>query len=232
MHVTPPPPEHPRSAAPGAAGFPSAGTVARAGLAGALAVLACIAWLDAPLAVWVHHSGLPAHRLLLDLTYLPEIYAACAALVLLLTPLRLAMRGARRRAERVLLAMSVSLALASLLKEVLKVVFGRAWPETWIGGNLSLIQNHYYAFRWFQFSHAYQSFPSGHTSLAFGAMSVLWLACPRLRWLAAAACLLPAAGLLGMDYHFLGDLLAGALLGSACGVYVWGAARGLEDRRA
>ena len=52
----------------------------------------------------------------------------------------------------------------------------------------------------------------GYHGDTFGAMSVLWLACPRLRWLAAAACLLPAAGLLGMDYHFLGDLLAGALL--------------------
>ena len=232
MQVPTPPSEHARSAAPGAASFPSARAVARAGLAGALAVLACIAWIDAPLAVWVHQAGLPSHRLLLDLTYVPEAYAAGAALVLLLTPLRLAMRAGAGRGERVLLAMSVSLALASLLKEVLKVVFGRAWPETWIGGNLSLIHDHYYAFRWFQFSHGYQSFPSGHSSLAFGAMSVLWLACPRLRWLAATACLLPLIGLLGMDYHFLGDLLAGALLGSACGAYVWGAARALEHARA
>lgn len=193
-------------------------------------VLACIAWIDAPLARWVQDAGLPAHRLLQQLTDLPPALAAAAALVLLLSPLRLAMRRAPSRAERVLLAMSISLALASLLKEVLKVVFGRAWPQTWIGGNLSLLHDGYYAFRWFQFGHGYQSFPSGHASLSFAAMSVLWLACPRLRWLAALACALPLLGLLGMDYHFLGDLLAGALLGSACGLYVWRGAQRLEGR--
>lgn len=223
------PPQPARSPASQHPRFPGGRALAGAGLAGLLAVLACIAWIDAPLAVWVHHSGLPSHRWLLDLTELPVAYGAAAALVLLLTPLRLAAGGSPRHAERVLLAMSVSLALASLLKQVLKVVFGRAWPETWIGGNLSLIHDHYYAFRWFQLGHGYQSFPSGHSSVAFGAMSVLWLACPRLRGLAALGCVLPLIGLLGMDYHFLGDLLAGALLGSACGLYVWRAALRLRS---
>jgi membrane-associated phospholipid phosphatase len=46
---------------------------------------------------------------------------------------------------------------------------------------------------------------------------VLWWRAPRLRWLWAALVVLTAIGLLGGDFHFLGDIVAGAYLGVACG---------------
>lgn len=201
--------------------YPRPRSVALAALLCTLMVLACVAWVDRPVAWAVHDHGLPAYRGFDMLTHIPDILVALAALVLLLTPARLAWRRAPADAERVLLTMSVSLALAVLVKNSLKVVFGRAWPETWTGHNLSLIHDHFYGFLWWQVDRGYQSFPSGHTTVVFATMSVLWLAAPRLRWLAVLPCLLTVVGLLGMNYHFAGDLVGGAFLGSVSGLYVW-----------
>ena len=212
--------------------YPGARALALCCLATLLAVLACVRWIDRPLAWSVMRHGWPSHPLVLALTHIPVYLGALAALILLLTPLRLAWRRPPCHAERVLLAMSVSLALALLLKDMLKVVFGRAWPRTWVAHNLSLIHDHFYAFLWWQTGRGYQSFPSGHTTAAFAMMSVLWLGAPRLRGLAAMVCVLTVVGLGGMDYHFAGDMVGGAVLGSACGVYVWRTARRLAPAHA
>ena len=45
--------------------------------------------------------------------------------------------------------------------------------------------------------------------------AVLWQRAGRWRWLWAALVVLVAAGLLGADYHFVGDMVAGAYLGAA-----------------
>lgn len=214
----------PRVCAPA---YPRARSVALAGVLAALAVLACVAGIDRPLAWAVYERGLPAHRGFAWLTHIPEVLVALAVLLLLLTPARLAWRRPLAHAERVLLAMSVSLAIAVSVKDVLKVVFGRAWPMTWTGHNLSLIHDHFYGFLWLQFHRGYQSFPSGHTTMAFATMGVLWLAAPRLRWLAALVCALTIAGLAGMDYHFAGDMVGGAFIGSVSALYVWRCAQRL-----
>jgi membrane-associated phospholipid phosphatase len=54
-------------------------------------------------------------------------------------------------------------------------------------------------------------------------MAVLWLRVPRLRWLWTTLVSLVALGLFGADYHFVGDIIAGAYLGVACavGVHAW-----------
>lgn len=186
-----------------------------------LAVWICYAWLDRPIAWFVHDHGLPRLQLLRQLTYLPDAIVVASAIVLLLAPLRLGIRRPRCSGERALLQASASVALAVFVKNFLKFVFGRAWPETWIDHNPSLIHDHVYGFFWFQASPGFHSFPSGHTTVTFAAMSVLWLWLPaRWRWLPAVVCALVIVGLLGMDYHFLGDVVAGAFIGGVCGVYV------------
>ena len=61
---------------------------------------------------------------------------------------------------------------------------------------------------------AYNSFPSGHMAAACGVLSVLWFWYQRLRglWVIAVG-----AGLVGLNYHFLSDVLAGSFLGSSIG---------------
>ncbi|MCK9366228.1 MAG: phosphatase PAP2 family protein [Metallibacterium scheffleri] len=216
-----PPPSIASATPPAArADFPAPQALLGACALALLAVLLCYFLLDRPLAWFVHDHDLRRYAWLEWLTHIPDFIVYASALVLLLTPFRLAWRKAAARGERVLLTMSLSVAAAVFLKNVLKYLFGRAWPETWIDHNPSLIQNHVYGFFWLQSGEGFHSFPSGHTTIVFAAMSVLWLAAPRLRWLAALLCAAVIVGLLGMDYHFLGDIVAGAFLAGVCGLYL------------
>ncbi len=190
-----------------------------------LALLICVGlvligyfYIDRPVAWFVYDHHLRRFGWLKYFTYLPDLLVFAATPILLLSPLAISLPRLRGHWPRTLLAMSLSLSIAVFIKNALKSLFGRAWPETWINHNLSLIHNHVYGFFWFQNSQAYHSFPSGHTTVTFAAMSVLWLSLPRWRWLAALICLLVIIGLLGMDYHFFSDIVAGAFLGSWCGL--------------
>ena len=48
-------------------------------------------------------------------------------------------------------------------------------------------------------------------------MSVLWIRYPRFRALYAAAIAAVAIGLVGADYHFLSDIIAGGFIGTTTG---------------
>src|SRR5439155_121997 len=51
----------------------------------------------------------------------------------------------------------------------------------------------------------------------FAASSVVWLAYPRWRWACALTSASVMVGLVGMNYHFVGDTIAGGFLGSVIG---------------
>jgi membrane-associated phospholipid phosphatase len=116
---------------------------------------------------------------------------------------------------RVLFLAAISLILADAVKDALKLAFGHTWPETWINHNPSYIQNGVYGFFPFHGGPGYASFPSGHMTVVTAVVGVFWIAWPRLRavWVLPAA--ITAIGLYGMDYHFVGDMIAGSFLGSA-----------------
>ena len=59
----------------------------------------------------------------------------------------------------------------------------------------------------------YSAFPSGHTTGICTVMTVLWLCYPRYRALYALAIAAVAVGLVGADYHFLSDVIAGGFVG-------------------
>jgi membrane-associated phospholipid phosphatase len=126
------------------------------------------------------------------------------------------------RVKKTLVAASLSLMVAVAFEYYLKFLFGRYWPETWVNNNPSLIGNGSYGFHAFHFGEAYGSFPSGHTARTFAAMSVVWLAYPRWWWLCVALCGSVIFGLVGMNYHFVGDTGGGAYLGSVTGMYAAG----------
>ena len=99
----------------------------------------------------------------------------------------------------------------------LKYDFGRTWPETWINNNPSLISNGAYGFNFFHGGPGYSSFPSGHMTVICAVTSVLWIYYPKLRVLYALVVAAIALGLLGADYHFVSDIIAGVLLGTVTG---------------
>jgi membrane-associated phospholipid phosphatase len=100
------------------------------------------------------------------------------------------------------------------LKDLLKEVFGRAWPETWTHGNPSFITNGVYGFFPFR-GQGFDSFPSGQTAAITAPMMVFWQRLPRFRGLWSATIVLTVVGLLGANYHFVSDTIAGFFLGTA-----------------
>ena len=115
--------------------------------------------------------------------------------------------------EEFLFAASTSLLVSVSLKNFFKNIFGRYWTETFVNNNQSFQKTGAYGFNFFHHGLAYDSFPSGHTTVIFAFMTVLWIMFPGLRWLATLCCATVIVGLLGCDFHFPSDIIAGGILG-------------------
>src|SRR5262249_12603367 len=144
---------------------------------------------------------------------------AAAPAVAVYAVIRLAI-GPLSRCEHVALAAGVSLMVGVAIEYDLKYVFGRYWPDTWLTPpNPSFIGTGDYGFHLFHHGDADGSFPSGHTMRTAAVMSVIGIAYPWVRWLCAAIVLVVMGSLVGMNYHFVGDTIAGAAIGYLVGMY-------------
>lgn len=184
-------------------------------VAGAACTLALVAvsvtYLDRPWAYYAHSAlaGFPLRRL----THIPEVLGTGATIAVVALGLAQVAGFARSGIARTIFLASLSFCVALTIKDALKVSFGRTWPETWIHNNPSLISNGVYGFFPFHGGEGWGSFPSGHMTVVFSIVGVLWAAWPRLRILLAALPVATAVGLLVADYHFIGDIIAGSALG-------------------
>jgi membrane-associated phospholipid phosphatase len=182
-------------------------------------VALCYFFVDRPVAFWVSAHHTDRFRLLLWLQDPPPILQAWAPAVLVALFIRRAW-GPFRRWELTLLAACVSLLVAAQFKDSLKYCFGRYWPETWTHGNPSLLGDGEYGFHPFHDGVAFGSFPSGHMTRTLAMAAVVWVAYPRWRWACMIAALSVAIGLIGMNYHFVGDVIGGSFVGALVGVYI------------
>jgi membrane-associated phospholipid phosphatase len=120
----------------------------------------------------------------------------------------------------VVLRIAVAVLVAITLKEQLKFVFGRTWPETWTNNNVSYIKDGVFGFfpqnGWYAppTDRTYHSFPSGHMTIISAVAVSVALNWPKLKWLMPIPVLLVAAGMVGANYHWVSDLIAGTALGS------------------
>jgi membrane-associated phospholipid phosphatase len=173
-------------------------------------------WLDRPIAVYVH-AEFHGVKALPWLTRVPEGLAILTLAIFIVMGWRVALGRHLSRAESVFLVCGVSLVVAIAIKDQLKFAFGRTWPETWINNNLSLIRNNVYGFNPFHGGVGYSSFPSGHTTATCAVMSVLWICYPKFRAIYVLLIAAVGIGLIGADYHFLSDVVAGGFLGLSTG---------------
>ncbi len=189
----------------------------------ALAALSClilvslsIAFLDRPLSSWSHQH---LHGLVefIWLTGIGEVPKPLAGLALIGVGAAVACGWRPGRWGRVLIACGLATLVALAIKDQLKIAFGRTWPETWIQDNPSWIANGVFGFAPFHGGQGWTSFPSGHTTAIAAPMAVLWQTLPRWRWLWTGMVGLVVIGLLGANYHWLSDTIAGAYLGAAVG---------------
>jgi membrane-associated phospholipid phosphatase len=184
-----------------------------------LVVALCYFFVDIPVARFVY--GRTNHWAVLRwLTYPPPVLQAWAPVALVFLMIRRAW-GPWRRWELILFAACVNVLVVGQFKDTLKFTFGRYWPDTWIRDNPSLLQDDAYGFHPFQAGPWYDSFPSGHTARTVAIVSIVWIACSN--WLVRGLCILATAlvviGLIGMDYHFVGDCVAGGCVGGIVGMY-------------
>jgi len=122
---------------------------------------------------------------------------------------------------RVLIAACLATLVGAAIKEQLKFACGRTWPETWTNNNPSWIKDGVFGFFPFHGGQGWASFPSGHTTVIAAPMTALALALRRRAWLCGLPVALVAVGLIGADYHWASDILAGAALGLAVGWGCW-----------
>jgi membrane-associated phospholipid phosphatase len=173
-------------------------------------------WLDRPIALFAH-AQLQGIDLFGKLTYVPDALIPAGIVVVMVAALRGLTERPLSRFLTVLLVSGVSLAVAVLAKDELKLMFGRTWPETWVRNNPSFIRDGVFGFFPFHGGPGYSAFPSGHTTVICTVMTVLWLCYPRFRALYALAMAAVAVGLVGANFHFLSDVIAGAFLGISAG---------------
>jgi membrane-associated phospholipid phosphatase len=183
-----------------------------------IAVVICYYFVDRPVAFFVHDHRIARLDELRWLTEPPPLLQSWSPLVLVALVIRRA-GGPWRRWQHVLFVACVSLIVADQFRESLGDLFGRYWPETWHDNNPSLIGAGAYGFHPFQVGEDIGSFPSGHSSRIVGFAAVFWMGMPRVRWICVVVAVPMLVALVGMDYHFVGDVIAGSVLGAIIGVW-------------
>jgi membrane-associated phospholipid phosphatase len=184
-----------------------------------LVVVICYYWLDRPIALFVYNHFPRISPVLVEpVTTVPNPIISAAAVTFLAFGIRgLAGRPLSKLQEAIFVC-SVSLMVGEAIKNQLKFVFGRTWPETWHQNRPSFIHDGIYGFNLFHGGEAYQSFPSGHMTAICALASVLWIYYPRMRRIYLIVALLAFAGLVGGNFHFISDIIAGAFVGASTGL--------------
>jgi membrane-associated phospholipid phosphatase len=180
--------------------------LAAAAVCGVLCAV-CIFFVDRPVAWLVYHHR--AFRLVFQAMASPSLISLPFALVYL-TGYAISAPftwppGARTQK---CLAVCFAVLTATAMKDELKWLFGRPWPDSWV-------QHGLYAFSPFNDTYLYGSFPSGHTAYIAAPMFMLCHLAPRYRavWLGIVGMVM--IGLVAAGYHYPADVIAGLFLGYA-----------------
>jgi membrane-associated phospholipid phosphatase len=182
------------------------------------AVVICYFWIDRPVAFFVYDYRINKIEIFRWLTYPPPEVQNWSALVLTILVVRRAW-GPFLHWQKVLLVACVSLIVADDFRISLGDVFGRYWPNTWTHDNPSLIGTGTYGFHPFQRGDDVGSFPSGHAARIFGFAGVWMIALPESRVVATVLCVPMLVSLVLTNYHFVGDVIAGSILGWMVAAY-------------
>ena len=185
------------------------------------AVLLCYFCVDRPVAFFVYGHHINKIEVFRWLTYPPPEVQNWSALMLTILMVRRAW-GPFLRWQKVLFVACISLIVADDFRISLGDVFGRYWPETWRHDNPSLIGTGTYGFHPFQRGDDIGSFPSGHACRILAFATVWIISMPRSRTVQVIAVVLSVpmlVSLVAMDYHFVGDVIAGSVLGWMIATY-------------
>ena len=190
------------------------------GAALAIAIFAPLSFffLDRPVAQLSYDNLRPWRKIFDGLTHIVDPLVSLVLIVFVWALVMVARRRPLGPVCEALVRTAAGLCVAVAIKDQLKYAFGRTWPETWTNNNPSFFGNGTYGFFPFHGGQGWYSFPSGHTTAICAVAAALWILWPRGRPLYALVVGLVVIGLLGADYHWLSDIVAGGALGAATGV--------------
>lgn len=201
--------------------------------------LACIRWVDLPVARWIHAQGLDDHAWMLWPMSAPIVALPLAGAFLFAYALR-RLGDAPGRQERAWFVICTGLLACCTVKDMLKRMFGRTWPRDVADpgpaaaldcaatshGYLNDGVNAFHAFG--GATKAFQAFPSGTTIIVLALALPLCRLYPRVRAPIAVAAAGTIACLLLTNTHFVADIVAGAYVGMVGGLV---ACRSMEVRQ-
>jgi membrane-associated phospholipid phosphatase len=199
----------------------SANTLIAALITCVVLCLLCIGFVDRPVADWVNTFSAETKSQfgLLSKIVLPVPYTATLIGFGYAIAIALGHRPAPR--ELALLRIVAAILIAIALKDQFKIIFGRTWPATWTANNPSYLKDGVYGFfptvSWFTSggSRAYHAFPSGTTAVMTAACVSIAVAWRPFRWIAPVLVTAVIAGLIGANFHWVSDTIAGLVLGTA-----------------
>jgi membrane-associated phospholipid phosphatase len=209
--------------------------IASAAVVAAVVIEASVQLVDRPVATWVHahlgdarfdwfaasYSGHPLKIGPFSLMAGPaQAVGPLAVLVVAVLAVAAASGWRPQMRGRIVLTLCLSVFAALTTNSVVKPIFGRTWPESWLGNNPSWIHDGVFGFFPFHGGAGWGSFPSGHTTVITTPAVILWIVWPELRILWVATVALVVAGLLGANYHFVSDVVGGLCLGTAIGLAI------------
>jgi membrane-associated phospholipid phosphatase len=195
-----------------------------------VAIRLSVVFLDRPLAAttgeiapWIHHLAEGVTQLGRSEYYLFPLGGAVLVLGLASGVSKDWRHRVRARAWAWVLGFVwLSVALSGLVNDVIKLIAGRPRPNFAAASSAP-----------FTFGYEYQSFPSGHTAVAFALALSLALLWPRWRWPLLIFALAVAASRVLLSVHYLADVAGGALVAWLTVIWLSGylADRGLVFRR-
>jgi membrane-associated phospholipid phosphatase len=175
-----------------------------------LAVTVSIRWLDIPVALVFLHNANRFQALGVGLG--SEVLVAGEMVVIGGLAIGRMVRGSLPGfAKALFIACCASLSAFVANDVVLKLIFGRQAPPVLFHG----IPAH--VFNFFQ-GDQHSSFPSGHMVMATAFATAMIRLQPRTCPLLAILVCIGAAALIVGDWHFVGDVIAGAFVGSTAGL--------------
>jgi len=207
-------------------------------------VLFCIAFVDRPVAIWIHER-IGARAAVLDhLLDLPIVMTPPLIIYVIVYAIRRTFARRMSVHEHVWFVIATTFVVGLEFKNILKVGFGRTWPtltpadaSDFIlpgGGGRGFIADGSFGFYPFAGTKPFTAFPSGSLAIPLATCVQLWVLYPPTRVVALVAAVLSAVALLATNTHFVSDLVAGTYVGLVLGlsaIALTDVRRQLEERR-
>ena len=186
---------------------------ATAGVATAILVIFSMAFVDRPVALYLHGESPDLHALFALIGRLGEAWGWLVLFAFAFASLHWGgelprLRGsapAMRAFSAIPAFLFAAIAVAGLAADIVKIGLGRMRPKLLFGSDL-------YGFTWLALRPDHWSFPSGHTATIVALMTALWWLWPQhlLFYIVAAAIVAMCRIVVGA--HYPSDVIAGAFI--------------------